>query len=89
MEVPATRKQRLTLLMDPKMAEQLAHFRLTVGKPGTYSGSCIMALRTHVLISLLALLTLGTRHIQYTSMVLQLRLSLARSSMPPQANYHH
>ena len=32
--------------MDPRMAEQMGHFRLTVGKPGTYSGSCIMALRT-------------------------------------------
>ena len=37
------------------------------GKPGT----CIMALRTYVLISLLL--------IQYVSMVVQLRLSLARS----------
>ena len=87
MEVPATRKQRLTLSMDPRMAEQMGHFRLTVGKPGTYSGSCIMPLRTHMLISLL--LTLGTQYIRYISMVLQLRLSLARSSMPPQANYHH
>ena len=48
MEVPATRKQRLTLSMDPRMAEQMGHFRLTVGKPGTYSGPCIMALRTRV-----------------------------------------
>ena len=50
-------------------------------------GSCIMALRTYVLISLL--LTLGTQYIQYVSMVVQLRLSLARWSMPPQVNYHH
>ena len=53
MEVSATRKQWLTLSMDPRMAEQMGHFMLTVGKPVTYSGSCIMALRTHVLISLL------------------------------------
>ena len=46
---------------------------------GTY------ALRTYMLISLL--LTLGTQYIQYISMVVQLR-PLARSSMPPQANYH-
>ena len=32
MEVPATRKQRLTLSMDPRMGEQMGHFRLTVGK---------------------------------------------------------
>ena len=50
------------------------------GKPGT----CIMALRTYVLISLL--LILDTQYIQYVSMVVQLRLSLARSSMPQKAN---
>ena len=36
-EVSATRKQRLTLSMDPRMAEQIGHFRVTAGKPGTYS----------------------------------------------------
>ena len=83
-EVTAARKQWLTLSMDPRIAEQMGHFRLTAAKPGTYSGSCIMALRAYVLISLL-----GTQCIQYISMIVQLRLSLARSSMLPQANYHH
>ena len=36
-EVPATRKQRPTLSMDPRVAEQMGHFRVTTGKPGTYT----------------------------------------------------
>ena len=36
-EVPATRKQRPTLSMDPRVAEQMGHFRVTAGKPGTYT----------------------------------------------------
>ena len=69
------------------MAEQIRRFMLTVGKPGTYSGSCIVALGTYVLI--LLLLSLVTQYIQDISMVVQLRLSLARSSIPPLVNYHH
>ena len=56
------------------MTEQMGHFRLTVGKPGTYSNSCIMAIRTYVLISLL--LTLGT---QYISMVVHLNGSAVQT----------
>ena len=36
-EVPATRKQPLTLSMDIPMAEEMGHFRVTAVKPGTYS----------------------------------------------------